>query len=49
MIDSFAIFLSHALLLLAFWRLRSRDDLDDEAEAGMVHRAPGFARQTNDR
>lgn len=49
MIDSFAIFLSHALLLLAFWRLRSRDDLDDEAEPGMAHRAPGFARRTDER
>lgn len=49
MIDSFSIFLSHALLLLAFWRLRSRDDLDDEPEAGMVHRAPGFARPTDER
>lgn len=45
MIDSLAIFLSHGLLLLAFWRLRSRDDLDDEAGPDMAHRAPGFARR----
>ena len=31
MIDAFSIFLTHTLLLVAFWRLRERDDLDDEA------------------
>jgi len=31
MIDAIAILVSHGLLLAAFWRLRSRDDLDDEA------------------
>lgn len=30
MIDSFALALSHGLLLLAAWRLLSRPDLDDE-------------------
>lgn len=29
MIDSFALALSHGLLLLAAWRLLSRPDLDD--------------------
>ena len=31
MIDNFALALSHGLLLLAAWRLLSRDDLDDDA------------------
>ena len=48
MIDMFSLLLSHSLLLLAFWRLRSRDDLDDEAEPGMAHRARGFARQSDE-
>tara|TARA_B100000953_G_scaffold220675_1_gene182618 strand:- start:534 stop:680 length:147 start_codon:yes stop_codon:yes gene_type:complete len=30
MIDHFSILLSHGLLLLAFWRLLHRPDLDDE-------------------
>lgn len=30
MIDSFALFLSHGLMLLAAWRLLSRPDLDDD-------------------
>lgn len=47
MIDMFSLALSHSLLLLAFWRLRSRDDLDEEAEPGMAHRSSGFARQND--
>jgi len=36
MIDSFALFLSHGLMLLAAWRLLSRPDLDDDdAGAGV--------------
>ncbi len=31
MIDSFSILLSHGLLLIVFWRLLSRPDLDDES------------------
>jgi hypothetical protein len=31
MIDSFSLFLSHGLVLLACWRLLSRRDLDDES------------------
>lgn len=42
MIDGFAIALTHILLLIAFWRLRSRDDLDDEAAPGLKHAPPGF-------
>lgn len=34
MIDGFAILLTHMLLLIAFWRLRGRDDLDDEPTPG---------------
>ncbi|MBH9536989.1 hypothetical protein [Novosphingopyxis sp. YJ-S2-01] len=33
MIDHFSILLSHGLLLLAFWRLLHRPDLDDESAA----------------
>jgi hypothetical protein len=31
MVDNFSILLSHALLLIAFWYLTKRDDLDTEA------------------
>lgn len=30
MIDNFALFVSHGLLLIAAWRLIFRDDLDKE-------------------
>jgi hypothetical protein len=33
MIDSFALLLSHGLILLAAWRLVQRPDLDDDAAA----------------
>lgn len=33
MIDIFSLLLSHGLLILAFWRLLSRADLDNEASA----------------
>ncbi|MFN3620949.1 hypothetical protein [Sphingorhabdus sp.] len=46
MIDNFSIFLSHALLALALWRLMHRADLDaedpplpDEDPAGFAARA----------
>ena len=42
MIDGLAIFITHVLLLAAFWRLTQRDDLDDEAPPEMVHRPPTF-------
>jgi hypothetical protein len=31
MIDNFALALSHGLIILAAWRLMSRDDLDDDS------------------
>jgi len=31
MIDNFALAVSHGLMLLAAWRLLSRDDLDDDS------------------
>lgn len=37
MIDAFSLLVSHGLILLAFWRLLSRPDLDREGR----HRAPG--------
>lgn len=40
MIDAIAILVSHGLLLAAFWRLRSRDDLDDETAP--AERPAGF-------
>lgn len=43
MIDMLAIAITHILLLVAFWRLRDRDDLDDELAPGQVHRGGGFA------
>jgi hypothetical protein len=33
MIDNFALGVSHLLILLAFWRLLSRPDLDRETNA----------------
>jgi hypothetical protein len=30
MIDAFSLFVSHALILIACWRLLRRRDLDDE-------------------
>jgi hypothetical protein len=34
MIDNFALALSHGLLLLAAWRLLSRNDLDEDGAEG---------------
>ena len=31
MVDYFSLVLSHGVLLIAFWRLMQRDDLDSEA------------------
>lgn len=43
-IDNFALFVSHGLLLLACWRLLFRDDLDvEEPEADPVKGEPGDA------
>lgn len=40
MIDAIAILSTHALLLVIFWRLTRRDDLDDETAPGT--RPAGF-------
>jgi hypothetical protein len=34
MIDTFSLLLVHGLIMLACWRLLSRDDLDDETAGG---------------
>ena len=36
MIDNFALLVSHGLMLLAAWRLLSREDLNDAAAAAPV-------------
>ncbi len=43
MIDALAIILSHTLLLLAFWRLGRRADLDDESQPAIPVDAAPFA------
>ena len=45
MIDNFALALSHALLLLAAWRLLRRPDLDVEAAPKPAPRSDGFGRR----
>lgn len=45
MIDGFAIFLTHTLLLIAFWRLVGRDDLDTEPPPDHQHRPPSVGWQ----
>ena len=41
MIDYFALALTHGLLVIAFWRLLGRDDLDTESlEPGPDEEAP---------
>ena len=40
MIDLFSLGLTHALLLLAAWRLANRDDLDSDAPAPSAPPAP---------
>jgi hypothetical protein len=34
MVDTFSLALTHGLIMLACWRLLSRDDLDDETGGG---------------
>ncbi|MDF0542046.1 hypothetical protein PX699_06810 [Sphingobium sp. H39-3-25] len=34
MIDGFSLLLSHVLVLLVFWRVLSRPDLDQEDDSG---------------
>lgn len=43
MIDNFSIMLSHGLLLLAFWLLTRRDDLDREPPPETDATPQGFA------
>jgi hypothetical protein len=45
MIDNLSILLSHGLLLLAFWLLTRRDDLDTEAPPPPDAEPQGFAGQ----
>jgi hypothetical protein len=41
MIDSFALLLTHGLMLIAAWRLFGRRDLDQEGDAGAAAIKPG--------
>jgi hypothetical protein len=43
MIDNFSILLSHVLILLAFWFLSQRDDLDVEEPPAPDAEPEGFA------
>jgi hypothetical protein len=45
MVDNFSILLSHALLLIAFWYLTMRDDLNEEAPTAPDPEPEGFAKQ----
>lgn len=45
MVDNFSLLLSHALILLAFWLLTFRDDLDSEAPPEPDKEPEGFAAQ----
>lgn len=42
MVDAIAILLTHSLILVAFWRLRLRDDLDGEEAPEMRHKPQPF-------
>jgi hypothetical protein len=44
MIDNFSILLSHALIMLAFWFLSQRDDLDVEEPPAPDAEPEGFAK-----
>ncbi|HEX8191925.1 MAG TPA: hypothetical protein VF552_03415 [Allosphingosinicella sp.] len=45
MIDTFALLLSHGLILLAAWRLSGRADLDDDQAAPGAPAAKPFWRR----
>lgn len=47
MIDNFALGLSHALMILAAWRLLSRPDLDDD-DAPRVKKSGWFGKSAPD-
>jgi hypothetical protein len=40
MIDMFSLLVSHGLILITFWRLMSRPDLDNERRRRSVDRTP---------
>lgn len=43
MIDTIAILVTHSILLVAFWLLQTRDDLDDDdAVANATEKKRGF-------
>lgn len=42
MVDNFSILLTHCLLLLTFWLLTSREDLDQEAPPEPDKEPEGF-------
>ena len=42
MIDAIAIMTTHTVLLIVFWRLMKRDDLDDEVAPGTEPAKRGF-------
>ena len=52
MIDSFALVLTHGLMLIAAWRLIGRRELDQEGEAGpaaaRTAAKPGAKRRVDD-
>ncbi|HZF94165.1 MAG TPA: hypothetical protein VEZ20_04740 [Allosphingosinicella sp.] len=45
MIDTFALLVSHGLILLAAWRLSGRADLDDDTAAAGAPAAKPFWRR----
>lgn len=47
MIDSFALLVSHGLILLAAWRLVQRPDLDDD-DAPPVQQPPRWRRRPSE-
>lgn len=44
MIDNFSILLSHVLIMLTFWYLLERDDLDQEEPPAPDAEPEGFAK-----
>ena len=48
MIDNFALGLTHALMLLAAWRLLSRGDLDDDDAPPSARRGWGLGETSED-
>jgi hypothetical protein len=44
MVDNFSILLSHGLLILTFWFLTQRDDVNDEAPPPPDSEPEGFAK-----